>query len=87
MPWGWGRSNALEALFLNGPSAGEREYGEDTARMIDVEVRSLLETAHGRVRTTLTDKRGALEALAKLLIEREVLDREALTAILAAPAA
>ena len=73
-----------QPLFLNGPSTGEREYGEDTARMIDVEVRSLLETAHGRVRTTLTDKRSALEALAKLLIEKEVLDREALTSILAA---
>src|SRR5580765_3373565 len=33
------------ALFLAGPGAGEREYGEDTARMIDVEVRSLLEAA------------------------------------------
>jgi cell division protease FtsH len=76
-----------QPLFLNGPSTGEREYGEDTARMIDVEVRRLLETAHERVRTTLTEKRGALEALAKLLIEKEVLDREALTAILAAQAA
>jgi cell division protease FtsH len=73
-----------QPLFLNGPSPGEREYSEDTARMIDVEVRSLLETAHGRVRKTLTEKRGALEALAKELIEKEVLDREALTAILAA---
>jgi cell division protease FtsH len=76
-----------QPLFLNGPSTGEREYGEDTARMIDVEVRRLLETAHDRVRTTLTEKRGALEALAKLLMEKEVLDREALTAILAAQAA
>jgi len=73
-----------QPLFLNGPSAGEREYSEDTARMIDVEVRSLLETAHGRVRQTLTEKRNVLEALAKLLIEKEVLDREALTSILAA---
>jgi cell division protease FtsH len=76
-----------QPLFLNGPSTGEREYGEDTARMIDVEVRSLLETAHGRVRTTLTAKRSALEALAKQLIEKEVLNREALTSILAAQAA
>ena len=71
-------------MFLNGPSTGEREYSEDTARMIDLEVRSLLETAHGRVRKTLTAKGSMLEALAKLLIEREVLDREALTSILAA---
>jgi ATP-dependent Zn protease len=46
-------------------------------------VRSLLETAHGRVQKTLTAKRSALEVLAKQLIEKEVLDREALTSILA----
>lgn len=71
-------------MFLNGPSTGEREYSEDTARVIDVEVRSLLEAAHGRVRATLIAKHSVLEALAKVLIEREVLDREALTSILAA---
>jgi cell division protease FtsH len=73
-----------QPLFLNGPSTGERGYGEDTARMIDVEVRSLLEAAHDRVRKTLAEERSVLEALAKQLIEREVLDREALTSILAA---
>jgi cell division protease FtsH len=72
------------ALFLTGPSSGEREYGEDTARMIDVEVRSLLEAAHLRVQATLREKRSALEMLAKVLIEKEVVDRDALTALLAA---
>jgi cell division protease FtsH len=72
------------ALFLSGPSSTEREYGEDTARIIDVEVRRLLEAAHLRVQTTLTGKRSTLEALAKVLIEKEVVDREALTALLAA---
>lgn len=75
---------ARSALFLNGPSSGEREYGEDTARMIDVEVRRLLEAAHLRVQTTLREKRSALEMLAKVLIEKEVVDRDALTALLAA---
>jgi cell division protease FtsH len=72
------------ALFLAGPGAGEREYGEDTARMIDVEVRSLLEAAHLRVQATLREKRSTLEMLAKVLIEKEVVDRDALTALLAA---
>lgn len=72
------------ALFLTGPSSGEREYGEDTARMIDMEVRSLLEAAHLRVQTTLKEKRSTLEMLAKVLIEKEVVDRDALTALLAA---
>jgi hypothetical protein len=50
--------------------SGEREYSEDTARMIAVEVQGLLETAHCRVWKTLTEKRSVLEALAKMLIER-----------------
>ena len=72
------------APFLAGPSSGEREYGEDTARMIDMEVRSLLEAAHLRVQATLREKRSTLEMLAKVLIEKEVVDRDALTALLAA---
>jgi cell division protease FtsH len=52
--------------------------------MIDVEVRSLLEAAHLRVQATLREKRSTLEMLAKVLIEKEVVDRDALTALLAA---
>jgi cell division protease FtsH len=73
------------ALFLSSPSVSEREYSEDTARIIDAEVRKLLEAAHQRVRETLEEKRNTLEALAKLLIEKEVVDRNALTTLLAAP--
>jgi cell division protease FtsH len=70
-------------LFLGGPGPGDREYGEDTARMIDAEMRRLLEAAHLRVQTTLKEKRNLLEVLAKMLIEKEVVDRDALTALLA----
>src|SRR6266481_3618251 len=65
-------------LFLGGPGPGDREYGEDTARMIDAEMRRLLEAAHLRVQTTLKEKRNLLEVLAKVLIEKEVVDRDAL---------
>ena len=76
-----------QALFLRGPSVGEREYSEDTARVIDAEMRKLLEAARQRVRETLEEKRNILEALAKLLIEKEAVDRNALTTLLAAPRA
>ena len=47
--------------------------------------RTVAKTAHGRVRDTLTERRSVLEALlAKQLIEKEVLDLEALPSILAA---
>ena len=44
----------------------------------------MLESAHGRVRETLTAKRSVLDALAGLLIEKEVVDAEALRKLLAA---
>src|SRR5258708_1806626 len=70
-------------LFLGGPGPGDREYSEDTARMIDAERRRLLEAAHLRVQTTLKERRTLREVLAKVLIEKEVVDRDALTALLA----
>jgi cell division protease FtsH len=76
-----------QALFLNVPSMAQREYSEETARRIDAEIEKLLKAAHGRVRETLNAKRAVLEALAKKLIEKEVLDRDTLTRLIAeAPA-
>jgi cell division protease FtsH len=70
------------ALFLDVPSFARKEYSEATARMIDAEIRKLVESAHARVRDTLTSRRDALEALARLLIEKEVVDRETLSQLL-----
>jgi cell division protease FtsH len=71
-----------QAMFLGVDGRGEKEYSEDTARAIDAEIRTLLEASHGRVRQTLTARRGALEALAKLLMEHEVVDRASLDKLL-----
>ncbi|RMF93350.1 MAG: ATP-dependent metallopeptidase FtsH/Yme1/Tma family protein [Nitrospinota bacterium] len=76
------------AAFLNMPmSPRPREYSEQTAQTIDAEIRKLLTDAHARVKETLTSKRQALEALAKLLLEREVVDRAMLKQVLAIPTA
>ena len=72
-----------QALFLNVPSMAPREYSEETARRIDAEIEQLLETAYGRVRATLTAKRAILEALAKRLSEKEVVDRAGLAQLIA----
>jgi cell division protease FtsH len=71
-----------QALFLNVASPAPREYSEDTARRIDAEIEQLLEAAHRRVREILTAKREMLTALAKLLIEKEVVSRADLDALL-----
>jgi cell division protease FtsH len=71
-----------QALFLNVPSMAQREYSEETARRIDEEIGKLLEAAHGRVRETLAARREVLTSLAKLLIEKEVVGRDDLVALL-----
>jgi len=70
--------------FLNVSGAGRsREYSEKTAQAIDDEIRGIIGAARERVRETLTRRRAALDALAKLLLEKEVVDRKGLEALLA----
>ena len=74
--------------FLNVPMPpAAKEYAEGTAQAIDEEVMKLLADAHARVAQTLTARRPELEALAKLLLEKETIDRAALERVLAGHAA
>ena len=74
--------------FLNVPMPpAAKEYAEGTAQAIDEEVMKLLADAHARVAQTLTARRPELEALAKLLLEKETIDRAALEQVLAGHAA
>jgi cell division protease FtsH len=73
---------ARTATFLTVPTHSPKEYSEETARLIDEEVKQILAEAHTRARDLLISRRGALEELAKLLLEKEVVDRPALQAIL-----
>jgi cell division protease FtsH len=70
--------------FLNVLGAGRsREYSEKTAQAIDDEVHAIVANARERVRETLTKRRSALDALAKLLLEKEAVDRQGLETLLA----
>ncbi|MBI2364978.1 MAG: ATP-dependent zinc metalloprotease FtsH [Deltaproteobacteria bacterium] len=70
------------ATFLMVPTYSPKEYSEETARLIDEEVKQILTDSHTRARDLLISRRAALEELAKLLLEKEVVDRPALQAIL-----
>jgi cell division protease FtsH len=61
-----------------------RNYSERTAQAIDDEVREILGEAHERVRETLVSSRSALDALAKKLLEQEVVERTVLVELLGA---
>src|SRR5918996_3291633 len=73
---------ARTATFLTVPTHSPKEYSEETALLIDNELKHILTEAHARARDLLTSRRAALEELAKLLLEKEVVDRPALQAIL-----
>jgi cell division protease FtsH len=61
-----------------------REYSNGTARRIDAAVHRLIEEAHERARTVLSDNRAALDAIAAALLREESLTREELTDIISA---
>jgi len=62
--------------FLGGPPeiARERHHSEQTAREIDQEIRRIVDDSLKKVRHVLETRRDALEALAKRLIGKEVID-------------
>jgi cell division protease FtsH len=70
------------ATFLMVPTQSAKEYSEETARLIDGEIKQILSEAHTKARDILVAHRAALEELAKLLLDKEVVDRPALQAIL-----
>jgi cell division protease FtsH len=76
-----------KSMFLDLPMAQQRaEYSERTAQAIDDEIRKHLAEARERVRATLSAQRDKLDVLAKLLQEKEVVDRATLDTLLS-PAA
>jgi cell division protease FtsH len=91
----WGMSDALGAVnydghkrnkFLDIPMGPDRgNYAEDTARLIDAEVKRIMTDAHARARTILTDKRDMLEKVTRQLLEVEVMEGDTLRAILGVP--
>jgi AFG3 family protein len=54
-------------------NAFTKPYSDDTAKMIDFEVRHLIDEAYAKTKQLLTDKRTEVETLANALLEKEVL--------------
>jgi len=63
-----------EQIFLGREIAQHRDYSEDTAIKIDLEVRRLVDEGYGRAKSLLSDSRDVLTRIANALLEREVLD-------------
>lgn len=54
----------------------DKPYSEQTAQMIDEEVREVIDGAYNRTMKLLTDNRANIELVAKRLLEREIISRD-----------
>src|SRR6186713_3362175 len=92
----WGMSDALGAVnydghkrnkFLDIPIGPERgNYAEDTARLIDAEVKRIMTDAHSEARRILTEHRDQLESVTRRLLDIEVMEGEELRHLMGLPA-
>ncbi|MBC8044884.1 MAG: ATP-dependent zinc metalloprotease FtsH [Rhizobacter sp.] len=67
--------------YLTGVSMDKR-YGEDTAKIIDEEVKRLIDDAHQTTKQVLLDHRTQLDQMAGDLLKKEVLDYKGIEEIL-----
>ena len=69
-------------LFLPSSLISSREYSEETARQIDEEVKRIVDETYKRVKEILLGKKEKLIELAKLLMEKEVIEEPDLKRVL-----
>src|SRR5262249_18442462 len=82
-PQTFGRPLGMRFLETQVPLGDEKNFSEDTARAIDVEVRNILEHEHGRARFILERRRALLEQIAERLLARETLSKAELEELVA----
>jgi len=91
----WGMSEKLgpltfgkreEHIFLGREFARQQDYSEETAVMIDAEVKRIVVDCASRARSILEEQLAKLHRLAKALLEHESLDGEEIARVLAGPA-
>jgi cell division protease FtsH len=72
-----------ELVFLGREIGEQRNYSEEVAEAIDVEVRRLVREAHGRAREIIRTYRAKLDEVAKRLLENETIDANEFAAMFA----
>lgn len=87
----WGMSDLLgrlrysdneEEVFLGHSVTQRKNVSDATAKLIDEEVRRIIDTAEGTARRILTDHRGDLDKIALALLEYETLSGDEVRALL-----
>lgn len=73
-----------QSPFLQTPQLPTfQEYSEQTSREIDAEIKRIVDEAHQRAREILSAKKGVLDKVAQVLLEREVIEGEELKRLVA----
>ena len=91
----WGMSDAVGMVqlaprqnqYLGNVVGSEKPFSEAMARIVDDEVRKIINDCHQQATTLLSANRKALDALVKALLERETLDEQEILEVTGLPAA
>jgi cell division protease FtsH len=90
----WGMSDELgpltfgkkeEQIFLGREIAQHRDYSEETARKIDLEVKKLILESYEKAKNILAENLEVLHRLAQSLLEKESLDGDAIDRLIQGP--
>jgi cell division protease FtsH len=76
-----------EMVFLGREISEQRDYGDEVAQQIDEEVRTRIQRAHATAHKILEDNFSKLQQLAELLMEKETIAEEDISALFEVPAA
>ncbi|MBL8841933.1 MAG: ATP-dependent zinc metalloprotease FtsH [Planctomycetes bacterium] len=71
-----------DAIFLGGEVVRNRAFSEETAKLIDVEVKRILDDCYQRARGVIESNRAALERVAQALLKFETIHGEEVTALI-----
>ena len=72
-------------VFLGHDIVDDRNYSEDVAHTIDLEIRAIVDAAMNKAKEILTENRDRLEQITKLLLEKEILEGDELDELLGYP--
>ena len=73
---------AQHEVFLGRDYANHQDYSAETAKRIDDEVERIMREGHERAREVLDGRRPQMDTMARVLLERETVEGEAVTALL-----
>ena len=74
-----------ELIFLGREISEQRDYSEKTAQTIDEEISKLIKLCYNKAKEILVNQRPALEKIAKLLLEKETIEKDDFEKIFSLP--